>query len=273
MFKTVGIVARLDKKDAVQLANKIASHLLSKGLTVLFDSELGLLKGKAVALNNMLADLLVVIGGDGTILRTCMSIPKPETPILGINMGTKGFLTEVKPEDALKTIDKCLAGKYLTEECAKLSLHVNGDKLPDSLNEVVMASTQPLKMLYFKVSIDGFSQVEYGADGIIVSTPVGSTAYSYAAGGPAVDSRVDAFILTPLNPLTLTRPMVIPSTSTVRIELLKPNVKAAIIADGVYQREITPNQSLRVKKSSYNSVFIRIREDFFQNRLKGRGLL
>lgn len=272
MFKTIGIVARLDKKNAVQLASRIATHLSSKRLTVLFDSELGHLKGKAVALNNMSADLLVVIGGDGTILRTCMSIPKPETPILGINMGTKGFLTEVKPEDALKTIDKCLAGKYLTEECAKLSLQVNGDQLPDSLNEVVVTSTQPLKMLYFKVSIDGFSHMEHGADGIIVSTPVGSTAYSYAAGGPAVDSKVNALILTLLNPLALTRSMVIPSTSTVRIELLKPNVKAAIIADGVYQREMSPNQPLIVKKSSHKSVFVRIRKDFFQNRLKVRSL-
>jgi len=274
MLKTVGIVARLDRQAAVKLAGKISHYLASKGLTVLFESELARLhgKGKAVALNHLLADLLIVLGGDGTILRTCMNIPISETPILGINMGTWGFLTEVKPENTLKAINKCLTGDYITEECAKLSLSVNGVQLPDGLNEVVVTSTHPLKMLYFRISIDELASMKFGADGIIVSTPLGSTAYSYAAGGPAVDSRVMAFILTLLNPLTPTRSMVIPYTSTIRIELLKPRSKAAVIVDGTYQREITARQPLVVKKSNHKSVFIRLRKDFFQRRLRGRAL-
>jgi len=274
MPKTVGIVARLDRQAAVKLAGKISHYLASKGLNVLVESELARLqvKGKAVALNKMLADLLIVLGGDGTILRTCMNIPIPETPILGINMGTWGFLTDVKPESTLEAIKKCLAGDYITEECTKLSLSVNGGKLPDGLNEVVVTSTQPIKMLYLKISVDGVASMKFGADGIIVSTPLGSTAYSYAAGGPAVDSRVSALILTLLNPLTPTRSMVIPATSTIRIELLKPRSKAAVIVDGAYQREITFRQSLVVKKSNHTSVFIRLRKDFFQRRLRGRAL-
>jgi len=273
MSKTVGIVARLDRQAAVKLAGKISHYLASKGLTVLLESELARLqgKGKAVTLNHMLADFLIVLGGDGTILRTCLGIPIPETPILGINMGTRGFLTEVKPENTLKAINKCLSGDYITEECAKLSSSVNGVQLPDGLNEVVVTSTHPLKMLYFRISIDDLASVKYGADGIIVSTPLGSTAYSYAAGGPAVQSMVDVFILTLLNPLTPTRSMVIPSTSTIRMELLKPRSKAAVIVDGVYQREITSRQSLVVKKSNHKSVFIRLHKGFFQHRLRRRG--
>ena len=274
MLKTVGIVARLDRQAAVKLADKISHYLASKGLNVLVESELAHLqgKGKAVALNQMLADLLIIIGGDGTILRTCMNVPMPETPILGINMGTWGFLTEVKSESTLEAINKCLAGDYITEECTKLSLSVNGVKLPDGLNEVVVTSTQPAKMLYLRVSIDRLTPMKLGADGIIVSTPLGSTAYSYAAGGPAVDSRVLAFILTLLNPLTPTRSMVIPATSIIRIDLLKPRSRASVIVDGAYQREITFRQSLVVKKSNHKSVFIRLRKDFFQRRLKGRAL-
>ncbi|MGC9346132.1 MAG: NAD(+)/NADH kinase, partial [Candidatus Bathyarchaeales archaeon] len=115
MFKSVGLVARFDRKKAIRLAEDLARHLRAKGLEVYVEDTLAKKMGaeeKTIPLERMKTDFIITIGGDGTILRTCVSIPKPETPILAINMGVRGFLTEVEPKEALATVDKCLKKEF-----------------------------------------------------------------------------------------------------------------------------------------------------------------
>jgi len=273
MFRRAGIVARSDKIGALTLAAKIGDYLKSKGLTVLLESELASFKKEpknSFSLSELYADFIIVVGGNGTVLRTCALLPEPETPILNVNMGTKGLLMEVKPKNVFKAINDCLSGNYITEECIKISSSINNVKLPDALNEVLITASQPLKMLHFNIEKDGAAFLEYRADGIIISTPIGSTAHSFSAGGPILNSHVEAFVLTPICPLTPLHSIVFSLSSVLKIKLVKPKSKAAVIIDGAHQRDITTKESLMIKKSKHRAVFIRFKKDFFKRRLEGR---
>jgi len=273
MFRRAGIVARSDKIGALTLAAKIGDYLKSKGLTVLLESELASFKKEpknSFPPSELYADFIIVVGGNGTVLRTCASLPEPETPILNVNMGTKGLLMEVKPKNVFKAINDCLSGNYITEECIKISSSINNVKLPDALNEVLITASQPLKMLHFNIEKDGAAFLEYRADGIIISTPIGSTAHSLSAGGPILNSHVEAFVLTSICPLTPLHSIVFSLSSVLKIKLVKPKSKAAVIIDGAHQRDITTKESLMIKKSKHKAVFIRFKKDFFKRRLEGR---
>ena len=128
MFKSVGLVARFDRKRAVRLVEDLAEHLSKKGLDIYLEDTLAKkteAKWKTLPLDGMRTDLIVTVGGDGTILRACLSLPKPEPPILAVNMGIRGFLTEVEPKQAFDAVDKCLKGEYTTEKCMKLATNAD----------------------------------------------------------------------------------------------------------------------------------------------------
>ncbi|HYB92774.1 MAG TPA: NAD(+)/NADH kinase [archaeon] len=271
MFHKAGIVARSDKLSALTLASKIDDYLKSKGLAVLLESDLASFKKEpknSFNLSELYADLIIVVGGNGTVLRTCASLPNPETPILSVNMGTKGLLTEVSPRDVFKAIDNCLSGNYMTEDCIKISTTVNNVKLPDALNEVLITACPPLKMLHFNIEKDGAYFPEYRSDGIIISTPIGSTAHSFSAYGPILNPHVEAFVLTPICPLTHIHSVVFPSSSTLKIKLIKRESKATVIIDGVHRGDIATKDLLTIKKSKYRAVFVRFKNDFFKRRLE-----
>jgi len=274
VFKSVGIVARLDRKNVLKMAENISKHLLSKGLTVTLESDLAKLirvKADSENLSKMKTDFIIIIGGDGTILKTCLSIPKPETPILSINMGRRGFLAETSPKDAMPSIDKCISGEYILEKCLKLSSYIDAGALPDALNEVLIASSYPSKVIGFRVFKDNAMILKCYSDGIIVSTPTGSTAHSLSAGGPVLDPDTEAFALTPICPLTPAHPIVLPSDSVIRLELIEPKQNIQVSIDGQYQTRIEEKSALTIKKSSHYASFIRFNQNFY-NRLESRFL-
>ena len=141
------------------------------------------------SLEDMDVDMVVAVGGDGTVLRTQGFINKKKIPLFGINMGAVGFLTEIDPEDALNALEQVLAGKYFVEKRTQLQVWHNKE-LHSALNEVVLMTQKPAKMLHIEISVDDEVVEELRADGIIIATPSGSTAYSMSAGGPIVDPRV-----------------------------------------------------------------------------------
>jgi NAD+ kinase len=217
----------------------------------------------------MRADFVITIGGDGTILRTCLQLPKPEPPILAINMGVRGFLAEVRPEDALKAVDKFLAGEFKLERYRKLASYIGDVRLPDALNEVVFTSLSPAKLLHMHLSKNKVPVAECHSDGAVVATQVGSTAYSLSAGGPVIDPDVQAFVFTPIAPLTVFHPIVFSAESTLHVDFLSPK-KAVVVIDGHYQTETGPEKSrITLTKSEHTSSFVRFKEDFY-HRLKGR---
>jgi len=265
-------VSRTDRKKPLELAKSVIDHLETKGIKFFLEPKLAKhLKRTAVALpiEKMKTDIIITIGGDGTILRTCLAIPKPEPPILAINMGVRGFLAEVSPRESLVAINECLEGKFSLERYMKLASFVGETRLPDALNEVFVTSPAPAKILYAKIWKNSELVAESRADGIVIASQVGSTGYSLSGGGPVLDPELDAFVLTPICPLTVFHPIVFSTKSTINIELLKPK-KAIIVLDGHLQKETGPKKTrITIKRSEYETTFIRFREDFY-HRLKGR---
>ena len=274
LFNSVGIVARTDRKDALQLAKKLVAHLTAKKVTVSLEPELAeSIKESALAipLGKMRPNMLITIGGDGTILRTCLGIPKPEPPILAVDIGVRGFLTEVKPSKAIRAVDNCLQGKFKLEQCVKLASRVEGKRLPDALNEALISPDAPVKLLYAKIWVDKTPVAQCVADAVMVASQVGSTGYSLTAGGPVLDPRMDAFVLTPICPLAVFHPMVFPATSTVTIEVNKPQ-KTFVVVDGQHREALeTENPVLTISKSEHQTTFIRFRKNFYR-RLEARML-
>ena len=272
MFKSVGLIARFDKRTAIKLAEDLAKHLRAKGLEVFVEDTLAKkidTKEKSTSLEKMKTDFIITIGGDGTILRACVSIPKPESPILAINMGVRGFLTEVEPKQAFSAVDKCLKGQFTIEKCMKLSITADNLKLPDALNEVLISADEPAKLLYARILKDKEPILNCQADGLMVSTQTGSTGYSLSAGGPVLDPGVNAFVLTSACALSVFRSVVFPADSSLTVEVIRPR-KVLIVVDGHHRQLISSRiPNLTVTRSKYETSFIRFKENFY-NRLRSR---
>jgi len=272
LLKSVGLVARFDKEKALKLAEGLAEYLEEKGLKVYMESTLArkvTTKAETTPLEQMKTDFIITIGGDGTILRTSAAIPKPEPPILTIDMGVRGFLTEVEPKRTFEAVDKCLKGEYRIEKCMKLSVTANGAKLPDALNEVVVTHNEPAKLLYTRILKNNEPILDCQADSLLISTQTGSTGYSLAAGGPVLDPGVDAFVLTPICPLTDFRPIVFPANSTLAIEVFRPK-KMLVLVDGQHSQLISSKlPTVTVTRSKHQASFIRFKEDYY-HRLQSR---
>jgi NAD+ kinase len=272
VFKSVGLIARYDNKQALKLAEDLSEYIRSKKLDVYVEETLrGKIDTKAelIPLKKMKADFLITIGGDGTILRTCLEAPKPEPPILAINMGVRGFLTEVEPKEAYAAVDRCLESDFRLEKCCKLAVSTGEGTIPDGLNDVVVSAGEPSKLLYTQIFKDEKPILKCQADGLILSTQTGSTGYSLSAGGPVLDLDVDAFVLTPICSLTVFRSIVFPADSKVTIKAIRPK-EMLVLVDGHYRQEVTSeNACLTVTRSKNVTSFIRFSDDFY-NRLRNR---
>jgi NAD+ kinase len=269
MFKKIGIVSRLDVEDALKLSLEALKFISKKGIEVILEEGLAKALGlsSGMPLNKLNADLILTIGGDGTILRACMNIPNPETPILSIDMGRRGYLTEVPPEHTIDAIEECLAGRYKIEEHSKLSVFHEGKFLVDGLNEALITSKTPLKPLHFDVSAGSYRLIEVRADGLIIATPTGSTAHAFSAGGPILETDIEAFDLVFICPLKPIRSIVIPDKMDVSVKILNEKLEAVLVVDGSYIKELPLNSKVLVKKSKHKALFIRFETKFLSRRL------
>jgi len=272
VFRSVGLVARYDKRKAITLAGTLTKHLKASGVEVYLEDTLAGkvgIKEKTLPLEGMKTDFIITIGGDGTILRTGVAIPKPEPPILAVNMGIRGFLTEVEPEQAIDAVNRILKGDYTLQKCMKLKVEADGTSLPDALNEVVATADEPAKLLYAKIHAHGEHILDCQADGMMVATQTGSTGYSLSAGGPVLAPGANAFVLTPICPLNMFHPVVFPSDTVLTLQITKPQ-RILVLIDGKY-RKITQSKqpTITVARSKNVTSFIRFRQDFY-HRLKSR---
>ena len=260
MVTKIGLVSKLEGSEAPRVASKLRKAMIKKSLKVLPEERLAQLQRLpgGVPFSEMDADLIVTVGGDGTVLKTCMSITRPETPILAVNMGRRGYLTEVDPDNAMHTIESFLRGTCRLEKRAKLSAGIEGEKPVDGLNEIVITSGTLSKMLHFTVSIDRSQLLDFRSDGLIVSTPTGSTAYSLSAGGPILDNSVEAFVMTFICPLENLTPLVVSMDSRIRLELAAPKLMGTLVVDGRFQRELAPQTPVTISRSPHKAVFVRL---------------
>ncbi|MDR2720336.1 MAG: NAD(+)/NADH kinase [Nitrososphaerota archaeon] len=266
MFKSAGLVARYDKEKALQLTKELAAHLYNRGLKVFIEDTLAdkiETQAETISLKEMKTDFIITIGGDGTILRTCLNSPKPEPPILGINMGARGFLTEVEPNEACKAIDRILKGDFRIEKSTKLSAKIEGEALPDALNDVVISAGEPSKILYVEICKDGKAILQCQADGLIVATQTGATGYSLSAGGPVLDKMMDAILITPICSLTVFRSIVFPTESEITLNVIRPKTMFIMIDGNYHHMQSEKGLTIKITKSKHVSSFIRFEDDFY----------
>jgi len=266
MINSIGIKSKPDK-EAAKIALKIGQYLVKKGLNVLIDCETGEFikeeRFKVTPLNKMNADLIIIVGGDGTILYTVRELPRPCPPILGINLGHVGFLAEFNANEVPDKLRNIIDGKFNLKNASLLSANMNGEKFPDALNEVFIAS-EPGKMTDISVYVNNAYVARVLSDGLIISTSTGSTAYALSAGGPIVTPDLDVILLVPVCPFKHTMlPMVISGNSRIILKLNKPNRRALVVIDGQYQRIINYGDILEVKKSDDRIPFIKIKDNFY----------
>jgi len=263
-----GIVARRDKEEALKLAYRVYDFLKVSGYEVVVDFETyekfpHFKEEDAIPLEEFDVDFIIAIGGDGTILRIEHKTKK-DIPILSINMGTLGFLTEVEPSETFFAINRILEGDYYIDERIKLRTYINGEnKVPDALNEVAILTGVPGKIIHLRYYIDGGLADEVRADGLVVSTPTGSTGYAMSAGGPFVDPRLDTIIIVPLLPLPKTSvPMVVPGDSKVDVRLIT-NREIVMAIDGQYYEYLPPDVEISIKKSPRKTKFVRFTREIY----------
>ncbi|NMB79969.1 MAG: NAD(+) kinase [Methanomicrobiales archaeon] len=257
------IVSRIDNEAALRFAETIRSTLESVGCVVSYDSDTAAaLHTTGDPLENATAGVVIVVGGDGTILRTIQQMRNP-APILGINWGEVGFLADLEQTEALDYIRKLPMG-FSVEERMRISLVRDNQSLGVALNEALIVTTRPAKMLRFSIIVDGVMAEQFRADGLLISTPTGSTAYAMSAGGPIVDPRIQGFLLVPLAPYLLSaRPHLISSNRhlEIRVDSAKP---ANLVIDGQQTFELGTEGSIRIIRNDKPALFVDIRRNFFE---------
>lgn len=201
------------------------------------------------SLSNPAVDVIAVIGGDGTLLRVLHALRDPRIPIMAIRMGKRGFLLDVTPLEISERIGDLIEGRYKIVNYLRLRAVSEVGELPPALNEVAVVSvgTGRSKVVRLMVYKDDKFLYYMEGDGIIVATPVGSTAYSMAAGGPILDHGLEAFVITPLAPVNIwIRPMVVKAGSTIKITLTEDSTEAYAIADGQKSIKLDPQSSITI---------------------------
>lgn len=266
LINRVGIVSRIDRRDAVDFSLKVGGFLEKKGIQAIFESDLAKILGKeGEALDVMNVDLVITLGGDGTILRTLHAV-EYKIPIFPINMGSIGFLADVYPKDALGSIEKVLKGSYIQDKCYTLATNL---ELPFALNEVRIGTELPQQMVELGIAINGVQIAKDKVDAIIVATTTGSSAYALSAGANVIDPRLDALIIVPVCALSANfRPYVVPSHLEVSIKPESPSDLMAL-ADGRYQHKIPQGTEIKIQRSNESAVIYRIKENFY-DRLRRR---
>lgn len=265
----IGIVSRTDKIEALELNNSIINYLLENKVNVEVDSniadKLEDYEEYRTSINDMTSDFVLCIGGDGTVLNAQHVLSPKKIPILSINMGTVGFLTEVEPEDVFECLDALLSYNFFIEERVQLDVYCS-EQWITVLNELVIMTSQPGKMLDLEITVDEEIVDNVRADGLIISTPSGSTAYAMSAGGPIVDPRVDAAVIIPICPFKLnTRPKIVPADSNITVKFNDVDKKGLAVLDGVNDKEYGYLDEIRLRKSDNFAYFVRFRKNFYES--------
>ncbi len=267
-MKKVGIVANTSKPNWLPTARSLVEFLKERGVEVHVEPEeaaAALFPGEREQPQPGIADsdMVLSLGGDGTFLNTVRVIGDHDVPIAGVNLGGLGFLAEFTAEDFVPSLGRILAGDYSLQERMTLKASLirqgNAIRVERALNDVVFSTTGLSRLAILKTSIDNEYLTTYEANGLIVATPTGSTAYSLSAGGPIVDPSLEALLLTPICPHALSnRPIVIPPHRKIGIEPLKIPEEAMITVDGQTAFELVCGDTLLVSRSERSVKLITI---------------
>jgi NAD+ kinase len=245
-IKTVGLIGNMDKPDCAGIIRKTARLIQRAGRKAVLDGDPAVLARKS--------DLILVFGGDGTMLRAARDIAGSTTPLLGVNIGSLGFLTAVPSRDLAKALNLIWRGefKFETRAMIEVSGDCNGKKIREcALNDIVISRGAMSRLISLEVSADGETITQYRCDGLIISSPTGSTAYSLAAGGAVVLPSAEVFALTPICPHALSnRSIILPLDSVIRVKAASPLHSTLLSVDGQVVADLDAGDEVTIRRSS-----------------------
>lgn len=267
-FPRIGVFARDNAARVQQTVVPLVDHLLQHGADVYVDDVLALNDAQVTrccrADIGAQCDLVVVIGGDGTLLDACRCVADHQTPLLGVNLGRLGFLVDVLPEDMTTVLDSVLTGHFIENPRLRLTARIiradgNGDEeVFQALNECVIRNQEFARVLDFDTYVRDNFISHHRADGIVVATPTGSTAYALSGGGPVVHPEMAALALVPICPHTLSdRPLIIDSSQHVEVRISPAHEGTALFtADGQVTRPMAPGDRVQIKRAECDLILI-----------------
>lgn len=259
-FKTIGVVVKTDAAAAAEVSARLIKDLHARGLAVVLSRAsaefLGMdepsLPIKALGEH---CDLVIAMGGDGTLLSAGRALAPSGVPLLGVNLGRLGFMVDIPPRDFEASLNRILDGEFVVEERLILQAWQDEDRsnAKIAINDVVIRHRRYVRMLDFSTSANGTFISQHRADGIIVSTPTGSTAYALSSGGPMMHPGIDAMALVPISPHTLSdRPLIVDADSVLRVEIADLNDNAALFTcDGQIDINLEPGAQLHIARSPH----------------------
>lgn len=259
-FKKIGLAGRSRQRGLTRVLRELTELLQARGLEVLLEESLGEVLGgdtpRLASLDDIgtEADLVIVVGGDGSLLSAARTLAKYDTPVLGVNRGRLGFLTDITPDEISHQIPAVLDGEFNRESRFLLDAVVRRDGevvgQGEALNDVVVNSGSSAQMIEFELCINDSFVYRQRADGLIVSTPTGSTAYSLSGGGPIMHPALDAIVLVPMFPHALSsRPIVVDGSSEIRLDILARNrIHPPVTCDGRANMKARPGDAVHISK-------------------------
>lgn len=272
--KTAAIVSRPDRKEVAQIIPGLLTWLLEHGYQIVVDAETDkYVPGHEVVPRAQMAtrtlDLVVVLGGDGTLLSAARATATIDVPLLGVNLGSLGFLTDVPSPSLYPMLEAIVQGGAAIEHCSLMQCQLlRGETIRGSylvFNDAVVNKTALAKLNTYDLYLDKVYVSSYRADGMIVATPTGSTAYSLSAGGPVLMPTVNAFVITPVAPHSLThRPLVVPDSAEIEILLRSEKEVAYLSLDGQPGMDLRDGDRVRCRRSEHQVNLFRTGADFFQ---------
>lgn len=264
-IKRVAILGRHQDPHVAELMHILVAHLTKAGVEVFGSDSLDIdLTINRVSENDLAAnaDLMIAVGGDGTMLYAGHLLLESGVPLLGVNRGRLGFLADVSPDAMLDSVDHILQGNSSTETRIQLTANLrraSGESVTaTAINDVVLQRYETGRMVDMITSVDGQRLNTQSGDGLIVATPTGSTAYALSCGGPLIDPRLDVVVVVPICPHTLTvRPIVIPAHQTISVRVLqRQDTKAEVVIDGNSIGTIGPEDELTIQQSQHRTHLI-----------------
>jgi len=272
-MKNIAIVAKPHTPNIKGITEEIINFLKKNDKNILLEKR----AADALCINNYhseneirdSADLLIVLGGDGTLISAIRLLQEKSTPILGINLGRLGFLTDTKIEDATSTLQEVFSGNYMIEKRMKLNILVKNKEnvtfKAQVINDLVIHKGALARIIDIDVTVDNLFMNTYRADGIIISTPTGSTAYTLAAGGPIVYPTLNSIIVTPICPHALShRPIVLHDTSKLNLKVKDLDDKVFITCDGQEGKKMDFGEEVYVEKSnSFGNLIVTKHHNYF----------
>jgi NAD+ kinase len=276
-FRRVGIVAKVASRDAVDIAHELSEWLRRRGIeTALDEATLNDRGARAEAAFDPAGayDLVVVLGGDGTLLSVARSLARA-VPILGVNLGNLGFLTEINRGELYPSMVRLLEGRFAIEERSLFDVELRRDGNPPArmrvLNDAVITKSALARIIELTLRVDGHLIARFRADGLIISTPTGSTAYNLSAGGPVLHPLLPVAVLTPICPHALSlRPIVVPDAGPIEVTLETQAEEVYLTLDGQEGMSLSFRDTVRITRGAVKVQLAKVSERSFYDSLRGK---